>query len=207
MLQVVDHPLVQDALVILRDKETPSDLFRATAKRLAILLAVRAFDHLPLETRQVQTPLCMTEVRQLPALGPALVSILRAGNGMLEGMLECCPKAAVGFIGLERDEKTFEPQSYYCKLPGQLEKRKVVVLDPMLATGGSAVEAVNKIKRAGAQHIRFVCLLAAPEGVKALQDAHADIDIITAALDSHLNECAYIVPGLGDAGDRIFGTF
>jgi uracil phosphoribosyltransferase len=205
-LVVVDHPLVQDKLTRLRDRATPVPEFRRGVREISILLAFEATRMLPMATRTIDTPLCPMQAPTLAGPPPALVSILRAGNGMLEGMLEVIPEAAVGFVGLQRDHDTHLPEQYYCKLPPDLGARQTIIVDPMLATGGSSSAAVGLVRAKGAGRMCLVCLLAAPEGVARMQTDHPDVVIVTAALDSHLDANAYIVPGLGDAGDRIFGT-
>lgn len=203
---VVDHPLVQHKLTQLRRKETPSDSFRRYLREIAMLLAYEALRDLPLEKVEIETPLTRMRAPQLAGKRVCFVSILRAGNGLLDGMLEILPSARVGHIGLYRDPKTLAAVEYYCKLPEDIAEREAIILDPMLATGHSAVAAVTRVKDLGARAVRYVCLLAAPEGVKTLNEGHRDVPIVTAAVDSHLNDHGYIVPGLGDAGDRIYGT-
>ncbi len=203
---VFDHPLIQHKTAMLRMKETNTKDFRELVKEIALLMGYEATRDLDLEERQIETPICGTTVRMLPSTSVAIVPILRAGLGLVDGMLELIPNAKVGHVGLYRDPETHEPHEYYCKLPADLEKRRIFVVDPMLATGGSAIAAVQFLKDRGAQNIKFLCLIAAPEGIEALQNAHPDIDIYIAAKDDHLNENAYIVPGLGDAGDRLYGT-
>lgn len=203
---IVDHPLVQAKLTRLRDRATPVPEFRRLVREISMLLAFAATRDLPMATAAIETPLCPMQAPVLDGPPPALVSILRAGNGMLDGMLEVMPEAAVGFVGMQRDHDTHLPEQYYCKLPRDLGARLTVVVDPMLATGGSAAAAITLLRAQGAGRICLVCLLAAPEGVAHLQAAHPDVTIVTAALDQRLDQNAYIVPGLGDAGDRIFGT-
>jgi uracil phosphoribosyltransferase len=205
-LTVVDHPLVQHKLSFMRDKSTPSAHFRQLLGEIAQLLAYEATRDLPLEMRDVETPLQMMSSPYLSGKKLALVSILRAGNGMLDSLLHLIPSARVGFVGLYRDEATLMPVQYYFKVPEDIANRDVLVVDPMLATGNSSVAAIDLLKEAGATRIRFLCLLAAPEGVARMAEAHPDVHIITASLDESLNEQGYIVPGLGDAGDRMFGT-
>ena len=205
-LTIVDHPLVRHKLSIMRMKETPTVEFRRLLKEISHLLAYEVTRGLPLEMRAIETPVGPTEAPFLEGRKLALVSILRAGNGLLDGVLELIPSARVGFVGLYRDEETLKPVEYYCKLPDRLDERLVIALDPMLATGNSSAAAVTKLKEAGATDIRFLCLLAAPEGVERMAEAHPDVPVVTAALDERLNEKGYIVPGLGDAGDRMFGT-
>lgn len=203
---VFDHPLIQHKVSMMRDINTPVKEFRDLAREVSMLMGFEATRDLPLTEVEIETPICKTKANMLAGGDIAIVPILRAGLGFVDGMLELVPTAKVGHVGLYRDHDTHEPVEYYCKLPTDIDKRKVFVLDPMLATGGSAVAAVDFIKKRGATDIRFLCLIAAPEGIKALSDAHPDIDIYIAAKDDHLNEDAYIVPGLGDAGDRLFGT-
>ena len=203
---VFDHPLIQHKVTQMRKIETPVKEFRDLAREVSMLMGFEATRDLPLKEIEIETPICKTKANMLDGEDIAIVPILRAGLGFVDGILELVPTAKVGHVGLYRDPETHEPVEYYCKLPTDIEKRKVFVLDPMLATGGSAVAAVDFIKQKGAQDIRFMCLIAAPEGIKVLSEAHPDIDIYIAAKDDHLNEHAYIVPGLGDAGDRLFGT-
>ena len=203
---VFDHPLIQHKVTKMRKTETPVKEFRDLAREVSLLMGFEATRDLPLKEVEIETPICKTTANVLAGEDIAIVPILRAGLGFVDGMLELVPTAKVGHVGLYRDPDTHEPVEYYCKLPTDIEKRKVFVLDPMLATGGSAVAAVDFIKQRGAKDIRFMCLIAAPEGIKVLSEAHPDIDIYIAAKDDHLNEHAYIVPGLGDAGDRLFGT-
>ena len=205
-LTVVDHPLVQHKLSLMREKDTPTAVFRQLLREISTLLAYEVTRGLKLTTRTIETPLTDMEAPVLAGRKLALVSILRAGNGLLDGMLDLIPSARVGFVGLYRDEKTLTPVQYYCKLPGEISSRLVIAVDPMLATGNSSVAAIDLIKEAGATDIRFLCLLAAPEGVARMKEAHPDVPIVTAALDEKLNELGYIVPGLGDAGDRMYGT-
>jgi len=205
-LTIVTHPLVQHKLSLMRDKSAPTPLFRQLLREISQLLAYEITRELDLTTKRIETPLEPMDAPVLDGKKLALVSILRAGNGLLDGVLELIPGARVGFVGLYRDEVTLEPVQYYFKVPDALEDRLVIAVDPMLATGNSSVAAIDLLKKSGAKNIRFMCLLAAPEGVKRMQEAHPDVPIVTAALDSHLNEKGYIVPGLGDAGDRMFGT-
>ena len=205
-LTVVTHPLVQHKLSLMRDKSAPTPLFRQLLREISQLLAYEITRELALTTKRINTPLESMDAPVLDGKKLALVSILRAGNGLLDGVLELIPGARVGFVGLYRDEETLKPVQYYFKVPDTLEDRLVIAVDPMLATGNSSVAAIDLLKRSGAKNIRFTCLLAAPEGVKRMQEAHPDVQIVTAALDSHLNAKGYIVPGLGDAGDRMFGT-
>jgi uracil phosphoribosyltransferase len=205
-LNVVDHPLVQHKLTLMRAKDTPTAVFRQLLREISQLLAYEITRGLPMTTKTIETPLQPMEAPTLDGKKLALVSILRAGNGLLDGVLELIPSARVGFVGLYRDEETLQPVEYYFKVPLELEDRLVIAVDPMLATGNSSAAAIDRLKEAGAKNIRFLCLLAAPEGVARMKEAHPDVPIVTAALDSHLNELGYIVPGLGDAGDRMFGT-
>ncbi|WP_424931390.1 uracil phosphoribosyltransferase [Amaricoccus macauensis] len=205
-LTVVDHPLVQHKLTIMRDLETSTAGFRRLLREISLLLAYEVTRDLPLETRKIRTPMEEMDAPILEGKKLALVSILRAGNGLLDGVLELIPAARVGFVGLYRDEETLQPVQYYNKLPSDMDARTAIAVDPMLATGNSSAAAVDLIKEAGARDIRFLCLLAAPEGVKRMAEAHPDVPIITASLDRGLNEKGYILPGLGDAGDRMFGT-
>ncbi len=205
-LTVVDHPLVQHKLTIMREKDTSTAGFRRLLREISLLVGYEVMRDLPLRMRTIETPLMEMESPEIAGKKLAIVSILRAGNGMLDGILELVPSARVGFVGLYRDPATLQPVQYYCKLPGGLERRPVVLVDPMLATANSAVAAVDLVKAAGATDIRFMCLLAAPEGVRRLTEAHADVRVFTAALDERLNDHGYILPGLGDAGDRMFGT-
>ena len=205
-LNIVTHPLVQHKLTLMRKTATPTALFRQLLREISQLLAYEVTRDLGLENRVIETPLTEMSSPELSGRKLALISILRAGNGLLDGMLELIPSARVGFVGLYRDERTLRPVQYYFKVPEDLGKRMVIAVDPMLATGNSSVAAINLLKEAGAKNISFLCLLAAPEGVKTMREAHPDVKIVTAALDSHLNEKGYIVPGLGDAGDRMFCT-
>lgn len=205
-LTIVTHPLVQHKLTLMRDKHTPTAVFRQLLREISQLLAYEVTRELEMTTRTIETPLQEMDAPVLSGRKLALISILRAGNGLLDGMLELIPSARVGFVGLYRDEKTLKPVQYYFKVPEQLDKRLTIVVDPMLATGNSSVAAIDLIKEAGARDIRFLCLLAAPEGVARMKEAHPDVPIVTAALDDRLNEVGYILPGLGDAGDRMFGT-
>ncbi len=203
---VFDHPLIQHKVALMRRKETSVKDFRALAKEIAMLMGFEATRDLPLEEVEIETPICKTKVNMLKGEDIAIVPILRAGLGFVDGMLELVPNAKVGHVGLYRDPETHQPIEYYCKLPYDIEHRRIFVLDPMLATGGSAVAAIDFIKKRGGKDITFMCLIAAPEGIEVLQNAHPDVDIFIAAKDEHLNENAYIVPGLGDAGDRLYGT-
>ena len=202
----IDHPLVQHKISMLRKKTTGTNEFRTLVEEIATLMGYEALRDLPLEDVEVETPIetCMTPM--LAGKKLAIVPILRAGLGMVNGVLSLVPSAKIGHIGLYRDEETHEPHEYFCKLPNPIEERTIVVTDPMLATGGSAVAAIDFIKQHGGKHIKFMCIIAAPEGVKKLHEAHPDVQIYVGHLDRELNENAYICPGLGDAGDRIFGT-
>ncbi len=205
-LTVIDHPLIAHRLSQMRDKSTPTPLFRRFLYEIGNLLAYEAARDLPIVKRPVETPITTTEGIFLDEEAACAVSILRAGNGLLEGFLDAMPWVRVGHVGLYRDHETHRPHEYYCKLPNDINEREVFVLDPMLATGGSACDAIGQIKKRGAKHIKFIGLVAAPQGLKALHEAHPDVDIYVGALDEKLNDNGYIVPGLGDAGDRIFGT-
>lgn len=202
----IDHPLVQHKISMLRKKTTGTNEFRTLVEEIATLMGYEALRDLPLEDVEVETPIetCMTPM--LAGKKLAIVPILRAGLGMVNGVLSLVPSAKIGHIGLYRDEETHEPHEYFCKLPNPIEQRTIVVTDPMLATGGSAVAAIDFIKQHGGKHIKFMCIIAAPEGVRRLHEAHPDVQIYVGHLDRELNENAYICPGLGDAGDRIFGT-
>ncbi len=202
----VTHPLVQHKLTLMRQKDTSTAVFRQLLREISQLLAYEVTRELPMTTKRIDTPLEPMDAPVLDGKKLALVSILRAGNGLLDGILELIPSARVGFVGLYRDEETLQPVQYYFKVPTELEDRLVIAVDPMLATGNSSVAAIDLLKEAGATNIRFLCLLAAPEGVARMKEAHPDVPIVTAAIDSHLNDHGYIVPGLGDAGDRMFGT-
>lgn len=205
-LTVVDHPLVQHKLTLMRKKTTPSGEFRQLLREISHLLAYEVTCDLPLTTKTIETPMQEMQSPVLAGKKLALVSILRAGNGLLDGVLDLIPSARVGFVGLYRDEATLKPVQYYFKVPKALAARRVIVVDPMLATGNSSVAAIDLLKNDGAKDIRFMCLLAAPEGVARMKEAHPDVPVVTAALDEKLNEHGYIVPGLGDAGDRMYGT-
>jgi uracil phosphoribosyltransferase len=205
-LTIIDHPLVQHKLSLMRRKETPSATFRQLLWETSMLLAYEVTRDLPLTTISLDTPLCRMQAPVIDGKKLALVSILRAGNGLLDGLLDVIPAARVGFVGLYRDEETLQPVEYYLKVPAQLDQRLVIAVDPMLATGNSSVAAIERLKQEGANDLRMLCLLAAPEGVARMKEAHPDVPIFTGALDEKLNERGYIVPGLGDAGDRMFGT-
>lgn len=205
-ITITNHPLIQHKLSILRDKNTASKEFRALIGEIAMLMCYEATRDLELKEVEVETPVAMAKVKKLSGKKLAIVPILRAGLGMVDGMTAMIPSARVGHIGLYRDPETLQPVEYYCKLPHDIGERDVIVVDPMCATGGSAIDAITQIKKRGPKNIKFMCTIAAPEGLKALSEAHPDVDIYCAALDDHLNDHGYIVPGLGDAGDRIFGT-
>ena len=201
-----NHPLIQHKISILRKKETGTNEFRHLVEEIAVLEGFETLNDLPLEEVEIETPIEKCKTPMISGRKLAIVPILRAGLGMVEGILALVPSAKIGHIGLYRDEETFEPHEYYCKLPSPIEERTIVVCDPMLATGGSAIDAITMIKKHGGRNIKFMCIIAAPEGVKALHEAHPDVQIYIGHLDRCLNEHAYICPGLGDAGDRIFGT-
>ena len=203
---VFDHPLIQHKTAIIRDKNTSTKDFRELVKEIAMLMTFESTRELPLEEVDIETPICPTKVKMLKGQDIAVIPILRAGLGMVDGLLAMVPNAKVGHVGLYRDPDTHKPVEYYCKMPDDIDKRQIFVVDPMLATGGSAVDAIDLVKARGGKHIIFMCLIAAPEGIEVLQREHPDVDIYIAAKDEKLNENAYIVPGLGDAGDRIFGT-
>ncbi len=206
MFTVISHPLIQHKLTFMRSEETTTDNFRRLLREISQMLAYEVTRDLPTEMIRIATPIASIQSPIISGKKLCLVSILRAGNGMLDGMLDVLPTARVGHIGLYRDPETLEPVEYYFKVPDDIGERLVIVVDPMLATGNSAIAALNRLKETGAGTIKYVCLLAAPEGVAALQGAHPDVPIITTAVDECLNDHGYIVPGLGDAGDRIFGT-
>lgn len=203
---IMDHPLIQHKITLLRDKNTGSKEFREMISEVTMLMCYEATRDLPLKEVEVETPMVVTKAKVISGRKLAIVPILRAGIGMVDGILNLLPAAKVGHIGLYRDHDTHEPVAYYCKLPVDVSEREVIVLDPMLATGGSAIDAISKIKEAGVQNIKFMCIIAAPEGLEALTTAHPDVPVYCGSLDDHLNEDKYIIPGLGDAGDRIFGT-
>lgn len=205
-VKVIDHPLIQHKLTLLRDIRTGTKDFREILEEVAMLMAYELTRNLPLAEIEIETPVakCRTHVLSGKKLG--VVPILRAGLGMVNGVLRLIPAAKVGHIGVYRDPKTLKPVEYYCKLPPDVEEREVIIIDPMLATGGSSVAAIDMLKRYGAKQIKLMCLVAAPEGIKVVNDSHPDVEIYSAAVDSHLNDHGYIIPGLGDAGDRIFGT-
>ncbi|MEG3072959.1 MAG: uracil phosphoribosyltransferase [Ruthenibacterium sp.] len=203
---IMNHPLVQHKVSLLRNKSTGTKEFKELVNEIATLICYEATRDLPTEEVEIETPIAVATTRVLSGRKLALVPILRAGLGMVDGMLALIPAAKVGHIGMYRDEKTLEPVEYYCKLPEDIAEREVIVLDPMLATGGSAMDAIAQIKKRGAKNIKFIAIIAAPEGLERLEKSHPDVDIYIASLDKKLNENGYIVPGLGDAGDRIFGT-
>lgn len=203
---ILDHPLIQHKISLLRDKNTGSKDFRELVSEIAMLMCYEATRDLPLKEVEIETPVAIAKTKVISGRKVAFVPILRAGLGMVEGMLNLVPAAKIGHIGMYRDPETFEPHEYYCKLPSDITKREVIVLDPMLATGGSAIDAITQLKSKGVTSIKFLCIIAAPEGLEALSKAHPDVQIYAAAKDECLNEHKYIVPGLGDAGDRIFGT-
>ncbi len=206
LLHVINHPMVQHKLTIMRDKKTGSKDFRELLNEISLLMGYEVTRDIPLEDVEIETPLCKMTAKEVSGRKLAIVPILRAGLGMVEGLHTLVPVAKVGHIGLYRNEETHEPVEYYCKLPEDIDDRLVIVTDPMLATGGSACDAITLLKQKGCKNIRLMCLVSVPEGIKKVQNEHPDVDIYTAAVDDHLNENAYIVPGLGDAGDRIFGT-
>lgn len=203
---VFDHPLIQHKLSILRSVETSSNQFRILVEEITTLMCFEAMRDLPLKEIEIETPICKTKANALSGIKLAIIPILRAGLGMVNGITTLVPSARIGHIGMYRDEETLEPHTYYCKLPSNMDKRLAIVVDPMCATGGSAIDAIGKVKENGCKNIKFMCIIAAPEGIKALTDAHPDIQVYAASVDEKLNEKGYIVPGLGDAGDRIFGT-
>ena len=203
---VFDHPLIQHKTAMIRKEDTSVKDFRELVREISMLMGYEATRKLPLEEVEITTPICDTKVNMLKGEDIAIVPILRAGLGMVDGMLALVPNAKVGHVGLYRDPETYEPVEYYCKLPADCDEREVFVVDPMLATGGSSVAAIQMLKEKGVKHIRFMCIIAAPEGVERMQKEHPDVDVYIGALDERLNEHKYIVPGLGDAGDRIFGT-
>lgn len=203
---IMDHPLIQHKIGYIRRTDTGTKSFRETISEIATLICYEATRDLQLSDVKIQTPICETTVKELKGKKMAIVPILRAGLGMVDGMLTLIPAAKIGHIGLYRDPKTLKPVEYYCKLPSDCAEREVFVVDPMLATGGSSIAAIQMLKERGCKNIRFLCIIAAPEGVKAMQEAHPDVDMYIGSLDEKLNDHGYIVPGLGDAGDRIFGT-
>lgn len=203
---VIDHPLVQHKLSLMRRKDTPTATFRQLLREISLLLGYEVTRDLPIGIEKIETPLATMDAHVLTGKKLVFISVLRAGNGLLEGMLDLIPSARVGHVGLYRDPHTLLAVEYYFKVPEELSERPIIIVDPMLATGNSSIAAVQRIKEAGGKHIKFVCLLAALEGIKGFQEAHPDVPIFTAAVDDHLNEHGYIVPGLGDAGDRLYGT-
>lgn len=205
-VMVMEHPLIQHKLTYLRNEKTTSMEFRNLVSEIAMLMCYEATRDLPLKEVDTKTPVAIAKTKVIAGKKLAFVPILRAGLGMVDGVLALVPSARVGHIGLYRDPETLKPVEYYCKLPADIEEREVIVLDPMLATGGSAIDAIAQIKKRNPKDIKFMCIIAAPEGLEALQNAHPDVEIYVGALDDHLNDHGYIVPGLGDAGDRIFGT-
>lgn len=205
-ITIFDHPLIKHKISLLRDKNTGTKDFRVLIEEIAMLMGYESMRDLPLEEVEIETPITKATVKMLAGKKLAIVPILRAGLGMVNGILSLVPSAKVGHIGLYRDPVTHTPHEYYCKLPDPISERQIIVLDPMLATGGSAIDAINLIKQKGGKMIKFMCIIAAPEGLKALSEAHPDVEIYIGSLDEKLNENCYIVPGLGDAGDRIFGT-
>ena len=205
-VHVMNHPLVSHKMTILRDKNTSVKDFRELVSEIGMLITYEATRDLPMTTKTIETPICQMEAPTLQGKKFAVVPILRAGLGLVDGVVRMVPSARIGHIGMFRDEETLEPHVYFCKMPKDVQERDILIVDPMLATGGSAVAAVDEMKKRGCKHIKLMVLLAAPEGIKRMQETHPDVDIYCGALDDHLNEKGYIVPGLGDAGDRIFGT-
>ncbi len=205
-VKIMDHPLIQHKIGLIRKKETGSKDFRDLISEIAMLMCYEATRNLKLEDIEIETPICKTVVKELKGKKLAIIPVLRAGLGMVDGMLNMIPAAKVGHIGLYRDPETLNPVEYYCKIPADCAEREVFVVDPMLATGGSSAAAITLLKNRGVKNIHFMCIIAAPEGVKRMEEEHPDVDIYVGALDEKLNEHGYIVPGLGDAGDRIFGT-
>lgn len=205
-VHLLDHPMIQHKLTFIRDKNTGSKEFRELVEEVAMFMAYEVTRNLPLEDYEVETPVAKTRTKVIAGKKLGIIPILRAGLGMVNGMLRLVPAAKVGHVGLYRDPETLKPVEYYVKLPTDVAERELIVIDPMLATGGSAIAAIDFLKNRGAQSIKLMCLIAAPEGIKAVHEIHPEVDIFTAAVDSHLNDHAYIVPGLGDAGDRLFGT-
>lgn len=205
-LHIIDHPLIQHKLTIMRDKETSTKDFKQLLGEIALLMGYEVTRDLPLTDKEIDTPICHMTAKEIAGKKLAIVPILRAGLGMVDGLAQLLPGARIGHIGMYRDEQTHLPVEYLCKLPKDIKDRTVILVDPMLATGGSAADAITILKKREVGHIKFMCLVAAPEGVAKVQELHPDVDIFTAALDERLNENAYIVPGLGDCGDRIFGT-
>jgi uracil phosphoribosyltransferase len=202
----IGHPLIQHKLAFIRDKNTGSKDFRELVEEVAMLMAYEVTRDIQTEEVEIETPICTTKCEILAGKKMAIVPILRAGLGMVDGMLKLIPAAKVGHIGMYRNEETLQPVEYFCKLPQDINERDVIITDPMIATGGSAIDAIEALKKRGAKNMKIMCLIAAPEGIKAITDAHPDVDIYVASIDERLNEKGYIVPGLGDAGDRLFGT-
>ena len=202
----IGHPLIQHKLAFIRDKNTGSKDFRELVEEVAMLMAYEVTRDIQTEEVEIETPICTTKCEILAGKKMAIVPILRAGLGMVDGMLKLIPAAKVGHIGMYRNEETLQPVEYFCKLPQDINERDVIITDPMIATGGSAIDAIEALKNRGAKNMKIMCLIAAPEGIKAITDAHPDVDIYVASIDERLNEKGYIVPGLGDAGDRLFGT-
>ncbi len=205
-VMIFDHPLIQHKVGMIRDAQTSHKLFRELVSEIAMLMAYEVTRDLPLMDVEIETPMCKTTVKRLSEETISIIPILRAGLGMVDGMLSLLPNAKVGHIGLYRDHETMKPVPYYCKLPDEVNTNLVIVLDPMLATGGSGIAAIDFLKERGADHIKFMCLIASEKGIEAMQKAHPDVDIYAAAFDKEMNDKAYIIPGLGDAGDRLFGT-
>ncbi|KXS45327.1 MULTISPECIES: uracil phosphoribosyltransferase [unclassified Candidatus Frackibacter] len=205
-VHIIDHPLIQHKLTYIRDKSTGAKEFRELVEEVSTLMAYEVTRHLPLKDIEIETPVIKTDSKVIAGKKLGIVPILRAGLGMVDGILKLIPAAKVGHVGLYRDPETLEPVEYYCKMPTDIENRELIVVDPMLATGGSAEAGIQFVKDRGAKKIKFVCLIAAPEGIERIQKAHPDVDIYTASVDEKLNDHAYIVPGLGDAGDRLYGT-
>ena len=203
---IMDHPLIQHKISLLRDKNTSTKEFRELISEIAMLMCYEATRDLPLKAVEIETPIATAKAHIIAGRKIAFVPILRAGLGMVDGILNMVPSAKIGHVGLYRDPETLKPVEYYCKMPTDISERDVIVLDPMLATGGSAIDAINLVKKYGPRSVKFMCVITAPEGLAALQEAHPDVEIYVGALDERLNENSYIVPGLGDAGDRIFGT-
>lgn len=202
----MNHPLIQHKITILRDKNTGAKAFREVVTEIAMLMAYEVTRDFPLENIEIETPVCKTMSKTISGKKVGIVPILRAGLGMVDGFINLIPSAKVGHVGLYRDPETLQPVEYYCKLPTDIEQREIIVVDPMLATGGSAIAAIDLLKEKGAKQIKFACLISCPEGIKALKAAHPDVDIYVGVIDEKLNDHAYITPGLGDAGDRLFGT-
>lgn len=202
----MNHPLIQHKITILRNKETGTKEFREVATEIATLMAYEVTRDFPLKEIEIETPICKTKSKVIAGKKVGIVPILRAGLGMVDGFMNLIPSAKIGHVGLYRDPETLQPVEYYCKMPTDVEQREIIVVDPMLATGGSAIAAIQFIKDRGAKQIKFACLISCPEGIKALQEAHPDVDIYVGVIDERLDEHAYIIPGLGDAGDRLFGT-